>query len=462
MGLPGQEYFAGTHFNPNVTWWNLSAAFVRYLNRVQFMSQRGRVVADALYYYGDHAPNVAGLKEADPARVLPGYDYDITNEEVLLTRLSVQAGRVELPHGNSYRLLVLPDHKVLSLDALKKVRELVRGGATVLGAKPERTVSLVGYPQCDAEFKRLADEVWGPATEQVGEHRFGQGRVVWGLTGREWFQKEGWLPDFEVSAAPPLASFDNIHRTIGDADYYFVSSQNRDPQGVDLAFRSSGRRPELWDPLTGRVRDAAAFTQKGGRTYLPLEFDPYGSIFVVFRKPISPQEQGTGARNSQVYETATTVNGPWDVRFDPKWGAPELVRFDELASWTARPEEGIRHYSGTAVYRTRFDYARAAETARLAIDLGDVRDVGVARVILNGEELGITWSPPFRLEIPGRLKPRDNDLQIEVANSWRNRLVGDRDLPEDRRYTRTNITIRKEWPLLDAGLLGPVRIVTVR
>jgi hypothetical protein len=462
MGLPGQEYFAGTHFNPNVTWWNLSTAFISYLNRVQYMSQRGRVVADALYYYGDHAPNVAGLKEADPARVLPGYDYDITNEEVLLTRLSVQAGRVALPHGTSYRLLVLPDHKVLSLDALKKVRELIANGATVLGARPERTVSLVGYPRCDEEFKRLADEVWGPGAEPAGERRFGQGRVVWGMTGREWFQKEGWVPDFEVSAGPPLAAFDYIHRTLGDVDYYFVSSQNRDPQQVELAFRSSGRRPELWDPLTGRVRDAAAFTQKGGRISLPLEFDPYGSIFVVFRKPISSQEQGAGTRNVSTYEVTATVSGPWEVRFDPKWGAPEVVRFDQLVSWTARPEVGLRHYSGTAVYCTRFDFAAAAGTARLAIDLGDVRDVGIARVTLNGQELGIVWSPPFRLEIAGRLKPRDNDLQIEVANSWRNRLVGDRDLSDAERYTRTNITIRKEWPLLDAGLLGPVRILTVR
>jgi hypothetical protein len=463
MGLPGQEYFAGTHFNPNVTWWDLSRGFIRYLTRVQFMSQRGCVVADALYYCGDHVPNVSGLKEADPARVLPGYDYDITNEEVLLTRLSVKEGRIALPHGVSYRVLVLPDHKVLSLAALKKVHELVRNGATVLGAKPERTVSLVGYPQCDVEFKRLVDEVWGTRGGQAGERRFGLGRIVWGMTGRELFKHDGLAPDFEVSQAPLHSSFDYIHRTLGETDYYFVSSQNREPKRAELAFRIIGRRPELWDPMTGRTRDASAFVQKEGRTFLPFEFDPYGSLFVVFRKSIGPGENGAASSNGDTYETLAAVNGPWEVRFDPKWGAPEKVQFDQLTSWTARPEEGLRFYSGRATYCTQFDFTSPpAGAGRLVLALGDIRDVGIARVTLNGRELGTTWSPPFHVEITGALKARGNVLEIEVANSWRNRLVGDRDLPETKRFTRTNITIRKEWELVDSGLLGPVRILAVR
>jgi hypothetical protein len=462
MGLPGQEYFAGTHFNPNVTWWDLSGGFIRYLTRVQYMSQLGRVVTDALYYYGDHVPNVSGLKEADPARVLPGYDYDTTNEEVLM-RLTVREGRIALPHGVSYRILVLPDHKVLSLAALKKVHELVKDGATVLGSKPERTVSLMGYPQCDARFKQLADEAWGTGAGQAGEHRFGRGRVVWGMTAREFFQRNGLAPDFEVAKSAPESSFDYIHRTLEGIDYYFVSSQNREPQHAELAFRTSGRRPELWDPVTGRTRAAEAFVQKEGRTFLPLEFDPYGSLFVVFRRPIALHENGAGRSNSTTNEPIATVDGPWDVRFDPKWGAPEQVRFDRLTSWTTRPEEGVRFYSGKAHYRTQFDFsAPPARTGRLVLDLGDIRDVGVARVTLNGKHLGIVWSPPFRVDVTEALKTRGNVLEVEVANSWRNRLVGDRDLPEAGRLTRTNITIRKEWTLLDAGLLGPVQILAAR
>jgi hypothetical protein len=139
------------------------------------------------------------------------------------------------------------------------------------------------------------------------------------------------------------------------------------------------------------------------------------------------------------------------------------VRFNQLTSWPSRPEEGIRFYSGKARYRTQFDFpAPKAKTDRMMLDLGDIRDVGVARVTLNGQELGIVWSPPFRIEITTALKPRGNQLEVEVANSWRNRLVGDRDLSEAKRFTRTNITIRKEWILLDSGLLGPVRILLAR
>jgi len=139
------------------------------------------------------------------------------------------------------------------------------------------------------------------------------------------------------------------------------------------------------------------------------------------------------------------------------------VRFDRLTSWTTRPEEGVRFYSGKAHYRTQFDFsAPPARTGRLVLDLGDIRDVGVARVTLNGKHLGIVWSPPFRVDVTEALKTRGNVLEVEVANSWRNRLVGDRDLPEAGRLTRTNITIRKEWTLLDAGLLGPVQILAAR
>jgi hypothetical protein len=141
MGIPGQQYFAGTHVNPEVTWWNLSGAFIDYLRRIQMLSQSGRICADALYYYGDNIPNIFTNKFSDPAGVLPGYDYDVVDEQTLLS-LKVKDGKVIVPSGLEYRLLALPRNRVLSLDALEKVRSLLHDGATVIGAKPERLVSL--------------------------------------------------------------------------------------------------------------------------------------------------------------------------------------------------------------------------------------------------------------------------------------------------------------------------------
>jgi (4-O-methyl)-D-glucuronate---lignin esterase len=466
MGVPGQEYFAGTHFNPNVTWWDQAGEPIRYFNRSQFMLQQGEFVADVLYYYGDHVPNVARLKEEDPAGLLPGYDYDITNEEILL-RLTVKHGRITLPHGQSYRLLVLPDHKILSLAALRKVRELVRGGATVLGPKPERTASLVGFPQSEREVKRVADELWGAASTASGEQRAGRGRVIWGRTARAALQADKVAPDFEVTGGTGGAAFDYIHHKLGGMDYYFVSNQDRQPQQVACAFRLGGMQPELWDPLTGRIWEAKAFRQTGTqadrRTVLPLELPPYGSLFVVFRKPIPLTRNGEARSNFPTYEPVVEINGAWEVQFDPKWGGPESVNFDRLVSWTARPEEGIRFYSGTATYRIKFDVGALIQSrAKLMLGLGDIRDVGIARARLNGKDLGVVWTPPFRVEIGDALKSQGNALEVEVTNSWRNRLVGDRHQPENRRFTKTNITIRKEWPLLDSGLLGPVQIFAVK
>src|SRR6185436_8297489 len=134
-GVPGQQYFAGTHLNPKVTWWSQSAPFFTYLNRCQFVLQQGQFVADALYYYGDHVPNFAQLKKSDPAGVLPGYDYDVATQENILN-LHFEGGRLTLPSGMSYRILVLPTRDSISLPVLRRASVLVQAGATVVGPRP--------------------------------------------------------------------------------------------------------------------------------------------------------------------------------------------------------------------------------------------------------------------------------------------------------------------------------------
>lgn len=470
MGLPGQEYFAGTHFNPQVTWWELSDGFIRYMSRVQVLMQQGRFVADALYYYGDHVPNIARLKEDDPAQVLPGYDYDVINEDRLLA-LEVKEGRLTLPHGMSYRVLVLPDHGVLSLAALRKVHALVTGGATIIGPKTQRIVSLEHYPACDAELRKLADDLWGKGGEASGERTAGRGRVVWGRTAREVLRADGVRPDFEVLGYTPkvpptgagkwvIPDYDYIHHTLDGMDYYFVCSHAAEPRRIEAAFRVTGKQPELWDPVTGDRWPAQVWRQELGRTFLPLEFGPNGALFVVFRQPVAETQKGGGRSNFPVFNPVLEVAGPWQVRFDPKWGGPGEVAFDKLVSWTARPEPGIKYYSGTATYSITFDCPAPAGKA-LWLDLGDLRDVGMARVRLNGQDCGIAWTPPFRVDISRAVKAAGNALEVVVVNSWRNRLLGDRDLPPDKRFTKTNIRVKPDWQLVESGLLGPVKVMAV-
>ena len=458
MGIPGQEYFAGTHLNPQVTWWDYSDAFLDYMGRIQFLAQKGKFVADALYYYGDHVPNIATLKESDPAGVLPGYDYDVTNEDVLL-RLEVTDGKIVVPGGVQYRILVLPDHRVLSLAAINKTSQLLKAGATILGYKPERLVSLQGSEAAQRKFHLLTDDLWGKSPSETGIRKIGKGRLIWGINARDFLQNEGVAPDFEAMGAGKDSRFDYIHYVINGSDFYFISNQTDQKQTLDGVFRVAGKQPEIWDPVTGSIRKAGAFSQKEGRTVVPMEFDPNGSCFVVFRETIPLTARGQAASNFAVPEIATVIQGPWQVAFDTAWGGPASVEFPELTDWTQSPSEGIRFYSGKAVYSKQFDFSGWSKDQRYLIELSRVGDIGIAAIELNGRNLGIVWTPPFHADITEALQSGENHLKITVVNNWLNRLIGDRGKPQAQRMTRTNIKIRDDWELQESGLIGPVRIL---
>ncbi|MDR2120812.1 MAG: glycoside hydrolase [Tannerella sp.] len=466
MGLPGQEYFAGTHINPQITWWDESAAFIDYMNRIQAIVQNGKFVADALYYYGDHVPNVFPHKHSDPAGVLPGYDYDVTNEEILL-KLEVRDGKIVVPGGVEYRVLVLPDHKVLSPEALKKTDELLQKGASVIGYKPERCISLTGGDKAQQQFHELADKIWGAETSAKGRKTHGKGVVAWGVLACEFLEEAGIKPDFAFTDTDSKSVFDYIHYTVGGKDVYFVSNQTEDRQKVNCTFRVSGFRPELWDALTGDVKAAKAFTQHDGLTSIPLTFEPYGSIFVMFNEPVAPDEQGGGESNSPDYITVQELDGPWTVYFDAGRGAPAQTVFPELSDWTEHPDDGIKYYSGAAVYKKTFKLDFAPEKGKsYCLQLEDVRDVGIAVVTINGKNRGTVWTKPFRVDIGEDLKEGDNTLEIKVVNSWYNRVAGDEIAGGDNRYTSTNVVLKNNYrgarmekiPLEPSGLIGPVRI----
>jgi len=457
MGLPGQEYFAGTHFNPNITWWKYSKAFFDYIARTQYMMQDGRFVADVLYYYGDQVPNVATLKASDPAGALPDFDYDVINEERLL-QLDTENAWIKLPHGAKYRVLVLPHHAVLSMAALKKIDQLVQSGATVIGPKTLKTMSLEAYPTSEQEVSHIATALWGNTTSAKGSRKVGKGVVAWGYAAREWLLTNDVQPDCRFVNKSDSLAFDYIHHTRQEKeDYYFLSSQNKEAVETEVVFRVEGKLPEFWNPETGEISEAKAYKQENGTTTVPVSFRPYGSWFVVFRKNIPVSQQGGAAENFAHYNVIDTLKGDWQVAFENAFGQPKTIDFPELISWTAHADANIRNYSGAAVYRKSFILANKTDQAYY-VDLGQVEDVGIARVSLNGKDLGILWSPPYRVKLNDVKIGQPNQLEVEVINSWRNRLVGDRGLPQEKRYTQTNITIRDDWALLKSGLIGPVTL----
>jgi len=271
----------GFHFERTITWWGLAASWTAYLARCQYLLQQGLYAADACYFCGSGAP--VGLAAGEPW-LPPGYKSDGINSEVLLNRVSVRNGRLVLPDGMSYRVLVLPPSRVMTPELLRKVREFVREGAVVVGPKPDRSPSLKDYPRCDGEVKETAREVWGSSDgKAVKEHAFGRGKVYWGTGIEGVFKEMKLLPDFESAGAAPGTRLSWIHRVAGGADVYFVSNQRARFVEASCLFRVSGKRPELWHPDTGIMEPAPVWREEGGRTRVDLRLDPAGSVFVVFR-----------------------------------------------------------------------------------------------------------------------------------------------------------------------------------
>ncbi len=264
----------GQHYERTETWWEQTPAWHKYLSRCQYMLRQGLFVADICYLQAENSPSGMG----DHPR--KGYNWDECGAEVVLTRMSVKNGRIVLPDGMSYRVLVLPESQTMTPALLRKISELVKAGATVIGPRPVRSPSLNGYPKCDEEVARLAQELWGDGDgKQIKEHRLGKGRVVWGIEPEKMLAQSGVQPDFAGSGDARY-----IHRrTPTGADIYFVSNPRPYETASVCTFRVSGKVPELWWPDSGRVECAAVYQAKAGVTTVMLPLGPSGSVFVVFR-----------------------------------------------------------------------------------------------------------------------------------------------------------------------------------
>jgi hypothetical protein len=586
----------GVHYERTQTWWEQSKAWHKYLARCQYLLQQGLFVADVVYLQPEGAPrrfiSPAGAEIAPHIR--SGYNFDGCTPDVVLERMSVKNGRIVLPDGMSYAVLVLPEVETMTPKLLRKISQLVDQGATVIGGRkpPQKSPSLTDMGRGDADVKKLADELWG------------SGKILIGKTAAEVLAARGVKPDF---SSTPILRY--THRTLGDTEVYFVA--NPEPQEIvaTASFRMIGKQPEFWRPDSGRTADAIAFQEKDGGTQIPLRLEPSGSIFIIFRKSSTSVDPIISAtRNGQpalmatsrqaesliiqkarygdlndpqrtrdvtakvqalvdggkiafqvsdmatggdpAYGTLKTlavdysaggnafsatgqdgeaimlsapgvppaldlasgeieqsgdyvftkasgktwqkrvslpeaqgIKGPWQVSFDPKWGGPAKVTFDKPEDWSKRPEEGIKYYSGTAIYQTIFNHTPPATPTKIWLDLGKV--AVMAEVKLNGKDLGILWKPPFRVEVTDAIRAGENQLEVKVVNLWINRQIGDEQLPEDSDRNMKDNGSLNAWPqwlqegkpsptgrftfgshrlwkkndrLAESGLLGPVTI----
>lgn len=261
----------GQHYERTQTWWEMTPAWHKYLARCQYMLRQGLFVADICYVQPESPP----MAFQDHPR--QGYDWDECPAEAVM-QMTVKNGRIVLPSGMSYRVLVLPQTKEMTPALLRKIAELVRAGATVIGTKPEKSPGLSGYPQCDDEVKALAQEIWGDCDGvRVRAHRYGQGRIICGISPEKVLAGSSVQPDFASTG-----SLRFIHRATKDSDIYFVSNPEQIAVTTSATFRVSGRAPELWWPDTGKIERAPVYQQKNGTTSVVLPLGPSGSVFVCF------------------------------------------------------------------------------------------------------------------------------------------------------------------------------------
>jgi hypothetical protein len=273
----------GFHFERTVTWWNQGKPWIDYIAHCEFLLQQGRAVADAAYFTGESAP--VEMRVGNPA--LPaGYDYDAINADVLLHGATVKNGRIVLKSGANYAALILPPNDSdMTPQLLERISQLVRDGATVVGPRPQHSPSLTDFPQCDAQVKKLADQLWDKCDgTNVLENNAGKGRIVWGQPLAEIFAAQKLKPDFEFAGAGKKSQLAFCHRLDGDADIYFVSNQRREFDAADCTFRVSGKQPELWHPDTSVIEPAPVWSAQDGRTTVRLNFQPAESLFVIFRR----------------------------------------------------------------------------------------------------------------------------------------------------------------------------------
>ena len=350
-----------------------------------------------------------------------------------------------------YRVLALDPHSQhMSLPVLRKVRDLVQAGATVAGPKPTDTPSLSDDAR---EFQNIVDEMWGSG---AGEPSYGKGKVYAGPISTAVMRAMQVLPDFEYTKSQGDTEILFVHRKLSDGDLYYLDNRQDRNEDLEATFRITGKDAELWHADTG-VMEPASFRIADGRTTVPLHLEPWGTVFVVFRKPAKiPSRTLPKIADSSV----ATVEGPWDLSFEADRGAPAKITLDKLTSWSDNTDEGIKYFSGTGTYTKTIeappDWFKPG--TRLSIDLGEVKNL--AEVSVNGKPLGIVWKAPYRMDVTNALKRGTNRVEIKVTNPWVNRIIGDRQPNVTKTYTFTSPKFYKaDSKLVESGLLGPVQVI---
>ena len=257
----------GMNLDRTITWWDQGQAWMKYIARCQYLLQSGRFVADVVSFTGEEGPNDLPMMKGK--EIPEGYDYDGCDATVL-HQMRVENGQIVLPTGMRYRVLMLPNSPWMTAKTIRKIEQLIKDGATVVGTPPVKSPSLSDYPNGDLVVQQTAKAIWDKSAP----------RHAYMGTVREVLASQRIAPD--LTSTRPV---NWIHRVEKDTDIYFVANPNYRPIDLDVSFRIGNRQPELWNPETGSMEKASVWRSEGNRTRVSMRLESAGSVFVVFRKP---------------------------------------------------------------------------------------------------------------------------------------------------------------------------------
>jgi len=465
----------GIQLHRNNTWFFKAKEWLTYISRCQYLMQKGNYVSDLLVLYGDDRGFKTLIHKSEPIDMdyIPGYRFDLSGIGTLESLSVDKNGEIRVTHEgtlleNRYKLLLLKRASLMKIESIELLGKLADQGAKIFAPRPVRTPGLTDYQNTDDRLNKLIEKYWDSGLIATPD-KYDQALAK--------IQPDCEMPD----------STEYCHHIIDGNSFYFVSNQTYSTRKMNCKFRVSGKQPEIWHPETGEIYPAPNWkTTPDGRTEVVLDMSQAESVFVVFRNNTSKEGNSTP---TPTYEELARINSPWQLEFDEHMVPGGQITLERLIPLNEHADFDVRHYSGTATYKTTFQVEKTDEP--MFIDLGDVQVI--AEITLNGRAFKTLWKPPFRVDISDAVQSGENELEVKVTNLWVNRLIGDEYFPAwegrnngDKKKRGNHYDSLPDWlvngdpmpdddkkafsawchwtkndKLVSSGLIGPVRILSL-
>ncbi len=535
--VPERDLPWGNRIQPWMPWFKHYRGLSDYVSRSCWLLRQGQLVADILIYLPQAtmwservifgmAPSTQPYGNLPKTLVANGYDYDLINDDLLQNHTEVtEAGELKI-NQHKYRILILPKAAVVPLATMRRIEAFALTGGIVIAVDqlPRQAGGLQAAVLLqDALLSAIVRKLFNPRNRNVhflpeykiSESPFNPQEQPYSKTALVTAPQRKLLEILREIISPDVSLPDDaqsdgltfIHRRSGNKDIYFLTNLQPEKISTTLSFRITGKRVDIWDAMSGQVKQLPEYRTTMTRTEIPLTLSPWDSLFLIFQPNVPPAyvtrtdlsvietirpdgiiayatregehsvvvAQGMSRRTLRAWvpalPLAIPIRGTWTVTAEGVRFPRVTKELTELNSWTDNDE--MRHLSGEAVYEIAFTMSpeNMPEDVRWILELGKVSET--AEVTLNQKRIGVRWMQPYDFDVTRELKKGENLLRISVTNTLHNHVAGLQATPDlpaalKNRYKKQAEGYRlgtNAWqqldlkhPLLPAGLLGPVRL----